>query len=575
MDDGPGIAHTQVRQTEAPFAHRTAFNGSGSEQRQLGAYYTCPLAAMHMAQWVIQKPTTTILEPSFGSGVFIRAIQNVRAKKSRIKVLGAEISKEEVAHSIAHGLLNPEDVHADDFLTMRPSRVDAVIGNPPYVRLRHLPTDQEKHALSVARRSLGQEMESSGSLWMPFVLHAMSFLKKGGRMALVLPYEFTYVRYGLPLWTKLGRSFGDLRVARVHERLFPDILQDVVILYADDFGGHSEDVLFETFTDTAQLELSKPEQSKRLAVRDIVAGQRSFVHALLPDTLTGFLQERGAEITQPIKSICTFNIGYVSGDKTFFNPSVSTRSAFRIPSASLVPAITNGRQLKRMGLRTTNRDHTVDEMLFLPKELSNGQLRKDDERYVQWGLANKVHLRYKCKVREPWYRVPGVKIPDVLLSVFADRPQMCLNDAELVASNSLLCGYMKHGAAIDMVGAWYTSLSMLSCELEVHSLGGGVMILVPNEAGRIAIPKITNVSRAYVDGLDERLRAGDAESAFAFGDEQLLLKRLKLSRRDLNAVRDGLQSLRRWRSASRSDRPAKASDPLLEDIQEEVPLFER
>jgi hypothetical protein len=228
-----------------------------------------------------------------------------------------------------------------------------------------------------------------------------------------------------------------------------------------------------------------------------------------------------------------------------------------------------------MGLRTTNRDHTVDEMLFLPKELSNGQLRKDDERYVQWGLANKVHLRYKCKVREPWYRVPGVKIPDVLLSVFADRPQMCLNDAELVASNSLLCGYMKHGAAIDMVGAWYTSLSMLSCELEVHSLGGGVMILVPNEAGRIAIPKITNVSRAYVDGLDERLRAGDAESAFAFGDEQLLLKRLKLSRRDLNAVRDGLQSLRRWRSASRSDRPAKASDPLLEDIQEEVPLFER
>src|SRR5690349_24006721 len=44
-----------------------------------------------------------------------------------------------------------------------------------------------------------------------------------------------------------------------------------------------------------------------------------------------------------------------------------------------------------------------------------------------------------------------------------------------VASNSLLCGYLRPG--VDTAGfaaGWYTSLTLLHAELEVHSLGGGV-----------------------------------------------------------------------------------------------------
>lgn len=575
MDDAQGLSQANTWQAETPLALRTTFNGSEVEQRQLGAYYTCPKAAMIMARWVLEKGATKVLEPSFGSGAFIRALHHAQGAHPRCTVLGAEISQAEVAHAISHGLVHNGDVHEGDFLNMRPEPVDAVIGNPPYVRLRNLPADQEKRALSIARRSLDQEMESSGSLWMPFVLHAMSFLRKGGRMALVLPYELTYVRYGLPLWAKLARSFNGLRVVRVHDRLFPDLLQDVVILFADGFGGRCEDVLFETFKDTAHLDRSIAERSARLNMAEVLRGHRSFVHALLPDALTGFLQERGQQLTQPISSLSRFNIGYVSGDKSFFNPSAQTRSSFRIPATSLVPAIMNGRQLKRLGLRTSNRDQALDEMLFLPKVGPNGQLSKADERYVEWGRANKVHERYKCKVREPWYKVPGVKVPDVLLSVFADRPLICLNDAKLVASNSLLCGYMHRGAAEDLVGAWYTSLTMLSCELEVHSLGGGVMVLVPNEAGRISIPKVANISRTCLDVLDKRLRTGDMEGTLAFGDEHLLLKRLKLTRGELNLIHDGLEALRHWRSSNRASKTDRPLGVLLENIEEEVPLFER
>lgn len=553
MDDAHGTA--QLALDVEGTSVRTTFIGSPAEQRQLGAYYTCPQAALVMARWVCGADTREVLEPSFGSGVFIRAVRTAHGRGRGLRVFGAEISRLEVSHATSERLLSEEDVHVGDFLGMPVRPVDAVIGNPPYVRLRNLPERQERRALSIASAAMGQEMDSSGSLWMPFVLHAMSFLKKGGRMAVVLPYEFTYVRYARPLWRKLGRSFGELRVVRVHDRVFPDILQDVVVLFASGYGAHTQAVTYETFSNTQALELAEPETSRVLSIDSIVAGERSFVHALLPARLSAFLEERGSELTRPLGSLCTFNIGYVSGDKNFFNPSKQAISAFGLSADSLVPAITNGRQLKGMGIRTSNKDRSLDDMLFLPKGTSKGQLRKSEAAYVSWGRANKVDQRYKCQVREPWYVVPGVKVPDVLLSVFADRPLMSLNDAGYVASNSLLCGYMKQGRPSDMVAAWYTSLTMLSCELEVHSLGGGVMILVPNEASRINLPKLENVGSVVINGLDRRLRSDHAESAIVFGDEQLLMGRLKLSQSELQSIRDGLVALRRWRN-----RPAVDND---------------
>ena len=59
---------------------------------------------------------------------------------------------------------------------------------------------------------MNQMMDPSGSLWMPFLLHAMRFLSIGGRLSFVLPYEFTYVRYARPLWGMLRDKFGSLRV---------------------------------------------------------------------------------------------------------------------------------------------------------------------------------------------------------------------------------------------------------------------------------------------------------------------------------------------------------------------------
>ena len=139
-------------------------------------------------------------------------------------------------------------------------------------------------------------------------------------------------------------------------------------------------------------------------------------------------------------------------------------------------------------------------------------------------------------------------MPDLLVPVFADRPLLLVNDGGYTASNSLLCGYLKAGTAEAIAAAWYTSLTLLQVELHVHSLGGGVMVFVPKEAGAIRLPT------AMTDGdhlqvVDQRLREGNVDGAYEAGDDAVLCHRLGLTSQEVDLIQEGVESLRYWRAA--------------------------
>ena len=167
-----------------------------SAERLMGAFYTCSAATEAMARWAVRSPGDRLLEPSFGNGSFLHAVDKVVGERclTRVTQFGAELVKEPFDTALEEKLIRPRNAFLGDFLAIKPFEVDAVIGNPPYVRLRHLPQQQLRRAVTVASQVLGVPMETSGSVWMPFVLHCLRFLRKGGRLALVLPHEITHVR---------------------------------------------------------------------------------------------------------------------------------------------------------------------------------------------------------------------------------------------------------------------------------------------------------------------------------------------------------------------------------------------
>lgn len=544
---------------------------AGSSARAMGAYYTPPIAAQVLVQWALRKRGDRVLEPSMGDGAFLCAL-DLENKRRRLgaEVWGVEIAADTFDSTVAAAPVDRARAIRADFLEVKPFEVDAVVGNPPYVRLRHLELGQSRTAQSVAERVLGETMDPAGSVWMPFVLHATEFLACGGRLALVLPHDLTYVRYARPLWRFLGEHFGTLRVVRVHERMFPDILQEVVLLLADGFGETTREVSFDAYETVDRLARQEPAVRAVISLQEIVDGQRAFLEALLPEETSSLLRNRLELVTKPASTLVTFNIGYVCGDKSFFHPDPATVADYRLPDSSLRPSLTSSRQLRGFGLRTSAVPGDRFSQLFLPPE-DPSALSAGESRYVKAGDAAGVADRYKCRIRKPWYVTPYVRIPDVLLPVFTERPALLVNDACVVASNSLLCGYLRTGTAETLASAWFTSLTVLQLELHIHALGGGVMVLVPREAGSVRLPVVSGVESAHIDTLHELLVDGKVDLAFEQGDEPVLCDGIGLSRAEVALIQDAADTLTHWRTAARLGNSPLG---LVQDVEEEQAILE-
>lgn len=87
---------------------------------------------------------------------------------------------------------------------------------------------------------------------------------------------------------------------------------------------------------------------------------------------------------------------------------------------------------------------------------------------------------------------------------------------------------------------------MLSTELHIHSLGGGVMIAVPREADSVRILDSNSTRIIDLDQLDHALRSDDLTAAYAIGSESV---RELVGSDGLAAIWEGSEILMRWRKA--------------------------
>lgn len=513
-------------------------------RRSRGIYYTPDDAAHFMARWLVRQPGGTYLEPSLGNGVFLRAVNDVEKTYEGAPAhwIGAELDPQMGTDSVQKGHLRSDELRIGDFLALDAQPVDGAIANPPYVRLRSLDEESRNRALGVSKRVLGETMRTSGSIWMPFVLHMVEFIKDGGRLAAVLPFDLTYVAYARPLWKHLAQNFGSLRVLRSRRRIFTDINQDVLILLAEDKGSTTKTVTYEAYESLDEMIRGESPAGGTIPVDSIVLGERAFQRSLLPtgvDELHRQALEDGRLVTA--SQLATFHIGYVAGDKTYFHPSEETIAKYQLPAEHLQRSLINARRVRGEGLRTAEFDTEQADLLWDPhRELTAGE-----RKYIRHGERLGVHKGYKTQRRNPWYRVPGVETPDAIITVFSEQPICIINDAEWTASNSLLCAYMKDGfSAQQLAASWYTPLTLLSVGLEVHSLGGGVVVMVPREASNLTLLAPDHAQNA-LDKVEDALRLGDISSAYAAGTSLL---REAIGTEGTELVLQSIEALKHWKA---------------------------
>jgi hypothetical protein len=487
-------------------------------RRATGSYYTSTDTAQFMTDWLVDEEHIDILEPTAGDGVFIDSL-NLSANVKNLKLNITAVESGKKAFDLLSQRKGIKALH-QDFHLYAGLPVDAVIGNPPFIRFRHLSKKEFLAAERAGKEILGKDLDISGSIWLSIILHSAQSIKFNGKMAYVIPSDAVYVRYARPFWKYICDHFGSVRVVRCKERLFPEILQDVVLLFAEESGKSTSHVICEDYLTFQDMTFGNTSGLNRIPLEEIISGDKPFMKVHLSESERHWLGRVQNQCQKAIE-YAKFNIGYVSGNKKYFHPSERDIKEFRLPISSLKDSVVTARKLSSSGYLTSELT-TGLEKVWLP---SSKKLSQGEKKYIEHGEKMEFNIGHKTGGRKPWFEIPGVVIPDIMLTVFGELPRLLINDRGLPASNSILIGRFKYSIPPEeFLMLWYSSITRLGIELSVHSLGGGVLVMVPREGDSVMMPKPSGqrVPIRLLKKLKKSLELNDMLSAYEIGDEYLI-----------------------------------------------------
>jgi adenine-specific DNA-methyltransferase len=542
------------------------------KKKQLGAFYTPQPMARFIVKWAVRNPDETVMDPGCGEAVFLLEAYNhllelgASAAQAVSQIQGVEV--DEAAYDRACQLLSDASgvgapgILCADFFQVQPDlfgppAVDVIVGNPPYVRYHQFQGATRQQALQSARRA-GVELTRLTSSWAPYLIHAISFLKPGGRLAMVVPAELLQVDYAEPVRRFLLERFATVAVVTFDERVFPDVLEDTVILLAESDGSSPglRVIRLDNLSDLTEL-------GQSLTDAPIARGAKQaqkWTRYLLPrDSLSGYqtLIETGQTTT--LGELGSVDIGVVTGNNAYFLLTEAKARWYEIEPDFLMAAAPKPKLMP--GARFSLQEWEQLQYQSVPCYLLNCQLPPSLAaehrvwRYIERGVEKGVHKGYKCRNREPWYAVPDVRIPPVFLTYMAHEiPRLIVNEAQVVNHNLIHGLYFHDGREMSpeaiavRVASFYTTFTMLSVELVGRSYGGGVLKLETKESECIyLIEPSGSVRRRLIEALpliDEHLRRRAYDAALAIGDEILLLGQLAVDQTVYEQLCRAYQSIR-------------------------------
>ena len=175
------------------------------------------------------------------------------------------------------------------------------------------------------------------------------------------------------------------------------------------------------------------------------------------------------------------------------------------------------------------------------------------QQYIKQGEAEGLQLRYKCRIRKPWYNVPSVfAAPVGMLKRCHDFPRIILNEAKAFTTDSAYRVEVQPGIKPEhLVFSFINSLTALSAELEGRHYGGGVLELVPSEIERLRIPLIKPKASA-LETLDREIRRSASATEILAGQDKTILGQLGLDKTERRSLAEAWKRLRDRRHRVRS-----------------------
>jgi adenine-specific DNA methylase len=540
------------------------FKSDQSYDKLRGGYYTPKPVAAFLTRWALAAGATSLLEPSCGDGVFLEsALENPYPPAL---IHGVELDPQEAA--LAQNVLGqPAEkrrVYPMDYLQFAVEldlavKYEAVTGNPPYIRYQFLEPLMQDRAQAMYKRH-GLAFTKHMNAWVPFVIDGIDRLTPGGRLAMIIPSELLNVIHAGALREFLLRECSKILVIDPLELMFTDALQGTVLLLAEKRAEQRTDEALLSIRyepDNAFLERDPEEMFRNASFHHRTPSADKWMNALLTlEEEEVYQRAMTLETVHKFSEVANVEVGIVTGANNFFLVADSVVEKYELNSF-VSPMF--GRSSHCSGVMYSAYNHADNASTGLPVNFVQfgstpfDDLPKGAQRYIKEGEAEGLHLRYKCRIRSPWYKVPSVwAAPLSLLKRSHELPRLILNEHEAYTTDTAYRVTSKR-SHVDLAACFVNSLTALSAEMAGRGYGGGVLELVPSEIRTLAVPLVAS-SREDLDRLDRDLRAGTPMETIITQQDARVLGDAGMSEADIQIIQRARRRLRARRLRENLDR---------------------
>ena len=518
-------------------------NGVAPSNKKLrGSYYTPASIASFLAGWAVQREDASVLEPSAGDGEVVAAVAERLGANGRITAV--ELDSEEARKAAERGGERTRVMEGDFFAWFQRDRpygqFDAVIGNPPFIRYHDFPEEHRQAAFALMREE-GLRPSRLMNAWLPFVVVSTAALRRGGRLALVLPAELLQVTYAGELREYLARKYSRLTVVTFRRLVFDGIQEETVLLLGVRQDSVSADMSFVELEGLEGLTDGLIHRADSVKV-DLDHAREKWTQYYLSPAELGLIRElEKCDAFCTLGDLAEVDVGVVTGRNEFFVLSGEEGRRHKVLPWCL-QLVGRSAQIPGFVLREEDWRRLAEEngkcLLVQFGAVERAALAMPALAYVEYGEQMGFDKGYKCRIRLPrWWKVPSHWAPDAfLLRQIHDGPRIIQNRANATCTDTI--HRVRAAKGVDsgwLAAAAMNSLTFAFAEIRGRSYGGGVLELEPTEAEGLPFPR-DGRRQLSVDDLDTWARGKSVERILEEVD-RLVLAPAGLSDSDIRVLR--------------------------------------
>lgn len=506
-----------------------------SYRKDNGQIFTPIYIANFMTNWILRAKgimsgsNGRIIDPALGLGVFFQSIINLNygiknISSKHIKIYGIEKDQNlyEKCTTLYSDYVNIFLQNGDYLLDWDNQlgsghQYDGIICNPPYLIYKKF--NNTKY-LSLFEEKMNVNLSGFTNLCMLFILKSLTELKKGGRMAYIVPSEFMNADYGKEI-KKIIKEYGFLRnVIILNYNLFEVNTTSSILLFSNEDNNNSqvqfinvnnkEEFLSLFYNKASSFCLEDDMQDKG---REYNIGKRYIINkddypsdVYLDDNLYNhsnsivlnknldykrkwrfYYQQTHSSNYQNLVKLSEYAKvlrGIATGANDFFLFNESKKNEYQIEDKYLIPCISRSSYVNSYYINNEIYKQLVgeDKKVFL-LDAANKEQNQSLKKYIKYGEKMGYDQRYLTRNRKPWYRLEDKPPAPILAKVFnRNGLQIFINGANLYNLTAFHSIYIKSEEYSKLLKAYLLSdIARKIIEDNRREYGDGLNKFEPND----------------------------------------------------------------------------------------------